>query len=401
MPRTKISKIALRLSPLYFAAFFHGFVFWYPFEKIFITGIGFTDTTIGLMIALYSFVMLIAETPSGILADRWSRKGVLVIASCSLATASLIGGLSQNVVQYIIANLFWGIFFAMYSGTYESIVYDTLYEEVGSGKQFDFYYGRMTMFDSLALVSSSLLGALVSHFFGMRAGYFMTIPFALLPILFLLKFREPRLHKKVVLITIKQQITSTFRAVTRNKSIYLVVVSLVTASLLTYLTLEFSQLWYIALAAPLTFYGVANAVLLTSFGFGGAAASSLKLWRTPILMSALVVAIASSFGLVFARSVYVICLCLVLLTTVLIGITVMFNRVLHDSLDSNIRAGASSAISTLGRGLIIPTALLIGYLSTTFSIFKAAWIIVVLVILLTLFVFLEAKRDNYRSLEPK
>ncbi len=113
-----------RLTPLYIAAFMHGFVLWYAVEKLFMKTIGFDDASIGFMIAFYSALMLIFETPSGILADRWSRKGVLILASISLAFSTFVGGVSHGAVIYIISQGLWGLFFALYSGTYESIVYD-------------------------------------------------------------------------------------------------------------------------------------------------------------------------------------------------------------------------------------------------------------------------------------
>src|SRR5678810_934512 len=122
------TRLAKRLLPLYIAVFAHGFVVWYAVEKIFLHTIGYNDAGIGIMVAAYSVLMLVAQTPSGILADRWSRKGVLVIASICLLLSSLIGGLSTEPMLYIVAALFWGLFYAFYLGTYDSVVYDTVME---------------------------------------------------------------------------------------------------------------------------------------------------------------------------------------------------------------------------------------------------------------------------------
>lgn len=399
--RNVAQKVATRLLPLYTAIFLQNFVLWYAFEKIFMRSIGFNDATIGVMVAAYSFVMLVAETPSGLLADRWSRKGVLIVASITLAVASLILGLSGSVAPYIIGSLLWGVFFAMYSGTYDSIIYDTLTEEVGSSSQFDKYYGWMRIVESVALVVSSLLGAVIVDLVNIRTSYYVTGLIALLAAVSLLKFREPKLHKKEVTVPIKEQVRSTFKAIARNREVLLIVLSLMSIGLLIYITLEFSQLWYIALAAPLALYGIANAVLLTSLGFGGVLAGKMGLYKIQVLSVALVTAIVSSFALALIKDVYVAIISLTLLTTILFGLNVVFTRVLHDSLVSGIRAGASSAVSTFSRTLIIPTALLIGYLSDKFSIFTAAWVVVVLVLTITLFVILEARKDNFSSLKPR
>jgi MFS family permease len=118
-----------RLLPLYIAIFLQGFVFWYSTEKLFMYSIGFDAASVGLMIAVYSIVLLLAETPSGILADRWSRKGVLILASIALAISAIIGGSSLNVPMFMLAASIWAIYYALYSGTYEAIIYDVLLEQ--------------------------------------------------------------------------------------------------------------------------------------------------------------------------------------------------------------------------------------------------------------------------------
>ncbi|MGH3367121.1 MAG: MFS transporter, partial [Nocardioidaceae bacterium] len=114
-----------RLAPLYAAAFLQNLALWVPIEKLFMTSIGFDAAGVGVMAAVYSVVVPIFEVPSGVLADRWSRRGVLVLACLAAVVSVTIGGLSDNVATYMVAAMFLGVFFAMQSGTFESIVYDT------------------------------------------------------------------------------------------------------------------------------------------------------------------------------------------------------------------------------------------------------------------------------------
>lgn len=71
--------------------------------------IGFNTATIGVMLAALSIVMLVVETPSGILADRWSRKGVMVLGCLALLASALIGAFSFNEPVYILSTMFWGV----------------------------------------------------------------------------------------------------------------------------------------------------------------------------------------------------------------------------------------------------------------------------------------------------
>jgi hypothetical protein len=81
---------------------------------------------------------------------------VLVLASVSLALSSLVGGLSHGILVYLVAGAMWGIFFSLYQGTYDTIVYDLLFETEGNSNKFQRYYGRVNVVDSIALVLGSL-----------------------------------------------------------------------------------------------------------------------------------------------------------------------------------------------------------------------------------------------------
>lgn len=377
--------IYARLTPLYIAAFFHGFVFWYAVEKLFMQTIGFDNAAIGVMVAFYSAVILMTETPSGILADRWSRKGVLIIASVALAISALVGGASNGIVMYVICAAFWGVFYALYSGTYDSIVYDTVLEEGASSSKFEQYYGRVKIVDSSALVVGSLLGGVFGYYFGLRAPYFLTAPMSLLAIIALVKFKEPQLHKSLVAAPLKKQVTTTFKAIAKKGELLPITIVLVALSTLTNSMYEFDQLWLIAVAAPVVLYGPINALMLSGIGIGGFAAVRLKLHRLPVMIGALCLMLAASLGLVVFRSLPLIVLCLVVMSICFIAIDVVFSRLLHDSLNSNIRAGASSAVSTLGRTALIPVALIFGRLSENRDVFFASWLIVGLVAIVAFF----------------
>ena len=83
------------MLPMYIAKFFWNLVFWYSIEKLFMVSIGFNSETIALMVAVYAAMSVLMEIPSGILADRWSRKGVMALAAICLLISSLLGGLSE------------------------------------------------------------------------------------------------------------------------------------------------------------------------------------------------------------------------------------------------------------------------------------------------------------------
>src|SRR5262245_7232080 len=73
-------RAARRLRPLYAALVLGGLSLWVPVEKLFMDELGFDAADVGVMAGVYAVVVPLLEIPSGILADRWSRKGVLMAA---------------------------------------------------------------------------------------------------------------------------------------------------------------------------------------------------------------------------------------------------------------------------------------------------------------------------------
>jgi MFS family permease len=334
--------------------------------------------------------MLLIDMPSGLLADRWSRKGVLILASFALAGAAFVGGVSNDIGLYLLCAILWGVFYACYAGMYESIVYDTLAEEKQSPALYRKIYGRIQIADSAGLVLGGLVSAFVATQLGLRETYFLSIPFALLAVTSLLLFREPQLHKhrRQLLGT---QVRETFRVVTRRGYALPVVISLVIKTTILFMMFEFAQLWLIALNAPTGFFGFAGALLYAAIGFGGWFAQHLHVASRKIGMVVLA-SLMSLVGLLFTHSIVLVALLQFVVIGTLVALSIALTNILHDLLSSNIRASAVSATSTFGRALILPLALAFGYVSEQNSVFSATYILVGLCVFMGLFVYKSVNR---------
>jgi MFS family permease len=360
--------IQTRLRPLYATGFIHGFALWYSIEKLFMRSIGLNDYLITIATLVYIAVMMIANIPLGILADRWSRKGVLYLATCALIASSLICGLSHGLAMYAAGISVWGLFYAAYAGTYDSVIYDVVLEETGSADSFERFYGRVQMFDSAAFITGALLSAGVARFASLRLEYFLTIPFTCCAFFTLHRFQEPSLHRKAPEARLSAHLGRILRCAT-NTNVAWIVVALVANGLAMRLLFEFCQLWYLGLALPAVWYGPSFALLYSGAWSGGALADRLRDGRTVVVAGFGTLAIA---GGLFVQSPVVVIGAQV---AAIIGITVLniaLTRYLHDAMPSNIRAGASSVVSTIGYGAFVPTALGFGLLSRAHGIFQAS-----------------------------
>src|SRR6266513_3807163 len=257
-----------RLLPLFIAAFSQGLVLWAPIEKVFLKSIGFDQAALGLMAACYASLIPLLDLTSGILADRWSRKGVLILASVASMLNALLGGFSHDVPTYLVSTLFFGVEVALVSGTYESILYDTLLEHTGHSHAFEQRLGQVKLLSSLALLLSALIGGLVATLLSPRLAYFATIPLVAISLGALLTFQEPHLHHSKGRISLKNHLLAICQTIFQpGKTLHIVTVLLATSLLLS-IIFEFGPMWQLALAAPVGLYGLANAAVLSAGGVG-------------------------------------------------------------------------------------------------------------------------------------
>src|SRR5438270_603749 len=386
-----------RLLPLYIAAFSQGLVLWAPIEKVFLRGLGFDQAALGLMAASYSSIIPLLDLFSGILADRWSRKGVLMLASVAAMLNALLGGLSHDVPTYLVSTLFFGVEVALVSGTYESILYDTLLEHTGESHAFEQRLGQVKLLSSLALLLSALIGGLVATLLSPRLAYFATIPLVAISLGGLLTFREPHLHRSEVRTTLPSHLRAISQTLFQRRKTLPIVTVLLATSLLLSVIFEFGPLWQMALAAPVGLYGLANATVLSAGGVGSWLSARLTLAKPATIVGVAVLLVASSLALVAVRNTVVVILAQAVLVAGGAGINMVFTRLLHDSLSSRVRAGAASGVGALSSIAFVLFALLFGVVSQHAGIFHAGWMVVGVTLLASVLLVKVAVGQDFKG----
>ncbi|MGS0686168.1 MFS transporter [Nakamurella sp. GG22] len=375
-PRTPPA-LRRRLLPLHIGVTLQGSLLWVSVEKLFLNEIGFTAASVGVMAAAYAAVTPVLEVPSGILADRWSRKGVLILSAVALSLCTVIGGLSTGVPMYIVSAMILGVYFAMYSGTVESVVYDTVLETTGSGDQYETRLGAVRFLESAALVVSSLLGGWLAQLAGPRVTYFATIPFTVLAILAFARFDEPRLHRAGERTALRAHIALTYRTITGRGALLPIVLLGAVIALITQILFEFGPLWLVALAAPAVLFGPYWAALVSTLGIGGLIAGRLRIDHPAVVLLLVVAMVASSVVLSVTGSIAAVVVVQVLLLLVMAVVGIHVSALLHDAVPSTIRAGVASGVSTISWLGFLPFALAIGWVANSAGLPAAGWMITV------------------------
>lgn len=338
--------------------------------------IGFSSFAISIETVIFLAIAMIASVPFGVLADKWSRRGVLLLSCLFFAVGSLICGLSNGVVLYIIGMSFWGLYSAAYSGCYQAIVYDVLQEEQGSSEGFERNYGRIQLYKTLALVTGSLLSGIIASHVSLRATYLYTLPFILIAAFCLLKFKEPTLHKQMVSKSKAAGFKNSMKAITSSSYLLWLSLLLMLTNIGFLILAEFGQLWLVALSLPIILYGPVTSISQLGIGFSGYVADKIKNSQNLIIIFSIMLLVSSYFLTTHLLSLIIFADFVI--TLGMLSISIIISRRLHDHLPASLRTSGTSIIETASYPMFFVLALIFGYISTKSSIFNAAWIMVAL-----------------------
>ncbi|GAA3176719.1 MFS transporter [Blastococcus jejuensis] len=128
---------------------------YYPLYALLFLDTGLSGAQISALFAIWSVTGFVAEVPSGALADRWSRRGVVVLASVLQAVAFVVWTAAPELWAFAVGFVIWGVAGAMVSGASEALVYDGL-AAVGAEAGYVRVNGAMTAAELLVQIPTAL-----------------------------------------------------------------------------------------------------------------------------------------------------------------------------------------------------------------------------------------------------
>lgn len=133
---------------------------------LFFADTGLSDVETSALFAIWSTVGVVAEVPTGALADRFSRRGSLVAAGVCQAVGYVLWMALPGFTGFAAGFVLWGLGGALGSGALEALLYDGL-TAVGAGSHYARVSGRVTAVELLA----DLPGALAATLLFSAGGY--------------------------------------------------------------------------------------------------------------------------------------------------------------------------------------------------------------------------------------
>jgi MFS family permease len=132
----------------------------YPLYALLFLDTGLSAAEISLLFAAWSVTAVLTEVPAGALADRWSRRGALVVGGVLEAAAFAVWTVTPHFGGFLTGFVVWGVAGALVSGTVEALVYDGL-AEVGAEGSFARVNGWMTSAELLVQIPTAAAAGLL------------------------------------------------------------------------------------------------------------------------------------------------------------------------------------------------------------------------------------------------
>ncbi|MCV2490570.1 MFS transporter [Geodermatophilus sp. YIM 151500] len=133
---------------------------YYPLYALLFLDTGLSGAQVSVLFALWSVTGFVTEVPAGALADRWSRRGVVVLAGVLQAAGFVFWTAAPALWAFAVGFVVWGVSGALVSGAAEALVYDGL-ADVGAASSYARVYGWMTSAELLVQIPTAVAASLL------------------------------------------------------------------------------------------------------------------------------------------------------------------------------------------------------------------------------------------------
>ena len=152
-----------RNIPIYYSfQIVRGFHFWLPVWFLFLQSQhGLSYVQIGFMEVLFGIATILAEVPTGAIADRFGRRVALGIGALGFAAATVLFA-TLNFPSLILGHLLMSITRTLMSGSDDALLYDSL-RQLKRTDEYERHAGRASAVATASLLAATILaGPLVS-----------------------------------------------------------------------------------------------------------------------------------------------------------------------------------------------------------------------------------------------
>lgn len=355
---------------LYVFRFFYNLIPAYAIERLFWEQRGMSIQLVVYTEIIFAITVVLLEVPTGIIADKWGRKKMVVLSALLECCMFLILVFATEFWHFAVAIFLAGIARTSSSGSENALLYDSLLQN-NKEQQFEKYLGRLNVCDYSSAIIAAICGSFLASKYGFEMNYWISVASMLVSSCISLMLIEPTVKSKSdESIEISGYIKASINFFRKNPSVRLVVLfGMITGAALSFID-EFWQLYLNRLEIPVLYFGLYSAVIMILRLPGNIIAHVMKRrFSYKIILTCVIAVFAVGFLYVSVTkdytglgAIFLICLFSGIIEPISTGY-------LHHRTDSNMRATIDSFQSLGLNAVLIITGLGFGYFSSKYDIF--------------------------------
>lgn len=344
------------------AKFFNCLHFFSPVMLLYFSNVvGLSTSEFFYLQGLFSFFIFVLEVPTGVIADKYSRKLSVVLGSVSALIASFLMYYANSFIDALVAEFFIALGFALTSGAFESLFYD-YHKKSNLMNSYKRNLGFLGNISLLGIFLSALSGAFLSDFFGLENIYLITglaVFLGLICFMFIDEIKNidnlEEKRTKDILMSVKKVLKSNFK-------LRVLAFDLAFVPAVAFMGIWLYQPFLQSFSASVYAFGVLHALmvamqvvinfLLPYFKKG----LSFYIKNTQFLIALLFLCLA-----VF-NNIYIGSVCLILIVGVGMTRNTFLNQEINEQIESNFRSTFFSGVSMLNQLIRMFLTFILGFL---------------------------------------
>ena len=176
----------------YIFKIFSDFIFIYPYYALMMREQGITDSGYSTLMIIWVLPIFIFEVPSGIIADKYNRKAVIVVGQLIRSFGYLTWVLKPDFIGFAIGFICWGLASTLRSGALEALIYDNLLA-INQEDQFSKIESKSIFFKTISIAIVTLLSSYLIDY-GFELLIYLSLISLLICILAILTIKDHRLE---------------------------------------------------------------------------------------------------------------------------------------------------------------------------------------------------------------
>jgi MFS family permease len=355
-----------QVHKIYLSNFLTGLVFWYGIEKLFLSSIGIDAVGVGIITVVCISLNLLLDIPSGMLADKWSRKGMLVVSAVAIGSCDMVLGSSNTLTTYLLGAMLYSLYVVSTSGTYQAITYDSLHE-LGQEKSYSKVQGSAYALFLCGAGVANIASGFVAARFGYRVPYYMSVIPSILNILVILSMVEPMFHKPKNKEKFLKQLGIASKTILSIRLLRTLTIITSAMGMIEIFKADFGQLYFLRYVTKPELLGILWAIYAFTWAIGGYVAHRFKNRLNLVVLLSTLPIIAMGFVDSWVG--------IILFNMQAVAGAVLSNQIetrIQDQTPSHLRASVVSVLSSSARLIEIPASLALGYIIKTHGAYVGA-----------------------------